>query len=103
MNRSQYTLNDKLADYFRRHAGEWQSAQQLAAVVGVGGWRTRVSNLTKAGFPLEKRKRQVWIEERQKWVTVYDRRYVPASKGAAVAASEADRFDANAPTPGRLI
>ena len=77
------SLNDKLEAYFRKHAGEWLTMEQLAAEVGIGGWRTRVSNLHKSGFPIEKRPR--WIVRDGKQVKVYDRRYVPAAAPVATA------------------
>lgn len=75
MNRSQYSLNEKLAAYFVKHAGEWLTMEQLAAVAGIGGWRTRLNEIIREGMPIEKRAR--WIERDGKAVQVFDRRYVP--------------------------
>lgn len=50
------TLNDRLEAYFRAHAGEWITMQELAKVAGLGGWRTRVSNLRRQrGMQFENR------------------------------------------------
>ena len=44
------TLTDKMAADFRRRAGEWVDVADLAGVGGIGGWRTRVSELRHAPY-----------------------------------------------------
>lgn len=101
MNRASYSVNDQLADFFRRHAGEWLTMEQLAAVAGVGGWRTRLNELVRGGMVIEKRTRRVWIEARGKTVTVVDRRYVPESVSVSEP-GQTQGHNTNAPSEGRL-
>ena len=37
------TLTDKMGRYFRSREGSWLDVMELAAIGGIGGWRTRVS------------------------------------------------------------
>lgn len=39
------TCRDKVEALLRAHAGEWVSMADLAEVGGIGGWRTRLSEL----------------------------------------------------------
>jgi hypothetical protein len=101
VNRTSYSVNDQLADFFRRHAGEWLTMEQLAAVAGIGGWRTRLNELVRGGMVIEKRPRRVWIEARGKTVTVVDRRYVPEAGEAQPTPTSG--HDLNVAPEGRLL
>ncbi len=39
------SLADQLEDYLKARPGQWLTMQELAAVGGLGGWRTRISDL----------------------------------------------------------
>ena len=49
------TLVDKMLAEFVRHPGEWLDVQRLAEVGGIGGWRTRVSDVRHRGVRIEQR------------------------------------------------
>jgi hypothetical protein len=51
------TLCDRMAQYFRLWPGDWLDVADLAAIGGIGGWRTRVSDLRHApyGMTIEQR------------------------------------------------
>lgn len=53
------TLNDKLAAFFRSHAGEWIDGMRLAGIAGSYAWRSRCSDLRKRGMTIENRQRRV--------------------------------------------
>ena len=44
------TLTDKMARYFRAHEGQWLDLADLAAVGGIGGFRTRISECRHAPY-----------------------------------------------------
>jgi hypothetical protein len=44
------TLCDRMAQYFRLWPGDWLDVTDLAAIGGIGGWRTRVSDLRRPKF-----------------------------------------------------
>lgn len=47
------TLADKLAAYLKAHEGEWIPMSTLASIGGIGGWRTRLSELSRGGMRIE--------------------------------------------------
>ena len=51
------TLTDRMASYFREREGCWCDVADLAAIGGLGGWRTRVSELRHApwGYTIDNR------------------------------------------------
>lgn len=56
----------KVARLLLSRRGEWISARDLAQVGGIGGWRTRVSNLRKAPWYLDV-EAKVWNEGKRKY------------------------------------
>ena len=49
------TLTDKVEALFRRHPNTWLDVMTLADLAGIGGWRTRVSEVRHRGFTIEQR------------------------------------------------
>lgn len=47
------TLSEKLAAYLKAHEGEWIPMSTLASIGGIGGWRTRLSELSRGGMHIE--------------------------------------------------
>ena len=47
------TLAEKLAAYLKAHEGEWIPMSTLASIGGIGGWRTRLSELSRGGMRIE--------------------------------------------------
>ncbi len=41
------SLSAKLEAYLKDHQGEWIPIRDLALIGGIGGWRTRLSELTR--------------------------------------------------------
>jgi hypothetical protein len=39
------TINDRMAEYFQLFPNQWLDVANLASIGGIGGWRTRVSEL----------------------------------------------------------
>jgi hypothetical protein len=74
------TLNDKLAALFRKHPNRWLDLFDLVDVGGLGGWRTRLSELRHPPYnmPIEWRLER-WPDGRNR--SQY--RYVPAGMRAA--------------------
>lgn len=73
------TYRDRVADYFRSHAGQWVDGMTLSQCGGCYGWRTRISECRKLGLTIENRQRKVGRR------TVSEYRYVAAGQqqGAA--------------------
>jgi hypothetical protein len=70
------TIADRMAAYFRRHEGRWIDVTELAAVGGIGGWRSRVAELRFPPYGMDVQWRlQRWPDGRNR--SQY--RYVPAS------------------------
>lgn len=71
-------LRDKVADHFKANAGKWISMQELAAIAGTGGWRTRVSECRVIlGMHLENRTARVQLANGEK-ITQSHYQYRPA-------------------------
>ena len=47
------TRKDALRAYLQAHEGEWIEMSRLATIGGIGGWRTRLSELDREGFRVE--------------------------------------------------
>ena len=41
------SLASQLEEFMKAHPGEWISIQELAQIGGIGGWRTRLSELSR--------------------------------------------------------
>ena len=72
------SLNQRLAEYFARHPGEWIDGKVLAQIAGGYGWRSRVSDLRRQPYGLT-------IENRMRRVRVLD-------EGGTVAIDESHGF-----------
>lgn len=75
------SLADRMAMYFKAFPDQWLDVGDLASVGGIGGWRTRVSDLRHApyGMVIDNRLEH-WPDGR----TRSQYRYVPAGqRGAA--------------------
>ena len=72
------TLVDRMLTCFVRRPGEWIDVADLAAVGGLGGWRTRVSDVRHRGVRIEQRLIR-WPDGRNR--SQY--RYVPEGERAA--------------------
>ena len=76
------TLTDQIAATFRAHPGVLFSMQQLAAIGGTGGWRTRLSECrTRHGMTIENYQRRRRLENGRRITESYYR-YVPAAPSA---------------------
>jgi hypothetical protein len=50
------TLAKRVAALFRSRPGEWIDVTEFAAIAGIGGWRTRISDCRRYfGMPIEQR------------------------------------------------
>lgn len=78
------TLNDKLARFFRRNRGAWLDVADLAAIAGIGGWRSRVCELRFPPYSMDIRNSQErWPDGRRR--SVY--RFQPAESQEGKAAA----------------
>jgi len=77
-------VEQQFARMFLEHPGRWYGMHDLAKVAGIGGWRTRLSEWTRAsGITLEKRQYVVKDPTGKTRYRVSERRYVPAVKTEA--------------------
>ena len=49
------TLTDRVERYFRRYPNVWIDVLPLAELAGIGGWRTRVSDVRHRGLNIQQR------------------------------------------------
>lgn len=81
------TLNDRLATYFRQHAGEWIDGLALSNIAGSYAWRSRVADLRKpryGGMTIENRQvRKTRTDGSTFVISLY--RYVPEQTAQEVA------------------
>ena len=70
------SFRDAVADYFRRHEGEWLNATSFEAVGGRMAWRSRISDCrTGLGMEIENRTRRVQQDNGQTYVVPDGRSY----------------------------
>jgi hypothetical protein len=77
------TLTDQVAALFRSRPSEWIDMQTLARVGGIGGWRTRVSDLRRAPYDMNienENHREALDPDGRNWVTVSRYRYMPGQE-----------------------
>ena len=61
------SLTAQVGWYFTSHPGEWLDARALAHIAGIGGWRTRVSELRHPPYSLDIRWRlRKWPDGRNR-------------------------------------
>jgi hypothetical protein len=116
---TQYSFRDRLADYFKRHPGQWIDGSVLEGIAGKYAWRTRISDCrTQLGMTIENRVRLVLTHEAgcpafhresvlscccdvSRSVRVSEYRYVPVLEAVPTQAHDLNAMTPNA-DEGRL-
>lgn len=67
---------ERLAEFFRKHPGEWIDGRAIATIAGSYAWRTRVSDLRRSPFKMSISNRQRRVTENGNTFTVSEYIYL---------------------------